>query len=209
MNTEDLTTLGAGFSSASFGSQAVFRTMLHALAHPGEIVHLKHDAEPPPHTNAASAVLLLAVLDPDCTLWLSPSLAQSAAAGWLRFHTGCTFVTEPDAAQFAWIASGDALPPFDAFAQGSDTYPDQSATCVVDAASFACEESESGFVLTGPGIETRRMLAVNGLSDTFADEWRRNHDRFPRGVDLFLCAVETIVGLPRTTRVVSLASAEV
>ncbi|KLN56037.1 phosphonate C-P lyase system protein PhnH [Variovorax paradoxus] len=203
MNANMLSTLGAGFTHAALGSQAVFRSALRALAHPGQVVELSHDAQVPSHGHGASAALLLALLDPDCRLWLSPSLAGSDAAAWLRFHTGCVLVDEPAQAQFAWIGEGDACPPLGAFAQGSDAYPDQSATCVIDVmdVSAPAEGSTPRWTLRGPGIKDRNAIAVEGLAPAFSTQWSANHALFPRGVDVFLAAPQRIVGLPRTTRI--------
>ena len=203
MNANMLSTLGAGFTDAALGSQAVFRSALQALSHPGRIVELSHDAQVPLQGHGASAALLLALLDPDCRLWLSPSLAGSDAAAWLRFHTGCVLVDEPAQAQFAWIGEGDACPPLDAFAQGSDAYPDQSATCVIDVmeVSVPAEGNLPRWTLRGPGIQDRNAIAVEGLAPAFAAQWSANHALFPRGVDVFLAAPRCIVGLPRTTRI--------
>ncbi|WP_369651269.1 MULTISPECIES: phosphonate C-P lyase system protein PhnH [unclassified Variovorax] len=203
MNANMLSTLGAGFTDAALGSQAVFRSALQALSHPGRIVELSHDAQAPSQGHGASAALLLALLDPDCRLWLSPSLAGSDAAAWLRFHTGCVLVEEPAQAQFAWIGQGDACPPLDAFAQGSDAYPDQSATCVIDVmeVSAPAEGNLPRWTLRGPGIQDRTVLAVEGLAPAFAAQWSANHALFPRGVDVFLAAPRRIAGLPRTTRI--------
>jgi alpha-D-ribose 1-methylphosphonate 5-triphosphate synthase subunit PhnH len=203
MNANMLSTLGAGFTDAALGSQAVFRSALQALAHPGRIVDLSHDAQAPSQGHGASAALLLALLDPDCRLWLSPSLAGGDAAAWLRFHTGCVLVDEPAQAQFAWIGEGDACPPLDVFAQGSDAYPDQSATCVIDVTdvSAPAEGSASRWTLRGPGIQDRSAIAVEGLAPAFTTQWSANHSLFPRGVDVFLAAPQRIVGLPRTTRI--------
>ncbi|MBD9667367.1 phosphonate C-P lyase system protein PhnH [Variovorax sp. VRV01] len=203
MNANMLSTLGAGFTDAALGSQAVFRSALQALSHPGRIVELSHDAQAPSQGHGASAALLLALLDPDCRLWLSPSLAGSDAAAWLRFHTGCVLVEAPAQAQFAWIGQGDARPPLDAFAQGSDAYPDQSATCVIDVmeVSAPAEGNAPRWTLRGPGIQDRNAIAVEGLAPAFAAQWSANHALFPRGVDVFLAAPRRIVGLPRTTRI--------
>jgi alpha-D-ribose 1-methylphosphonate 5-triphosphate synthase subunit PhnH len=206
MNPQDLSALGAGFSDAALGSQSVFRAALHALSHPGRVVELPHDAQTPSRGHAASAALLLALLDPDCTLWLSPSLAGSDAAAWLRFHTGCVLVDAPEAAQFAWLAQGDECPPLERFAQGSDAYPDQSATCVIDVAALA-EGGAGAWTLRGPGIRDSASIAVDGLphgadaTTSFASQWAANHAAFPRGIDVFLAAPKQIVGLPRTTRI--------
>ncbi|MGJ7505231.1 phosphonate C-P lyase system protein PhnH [Variovorax sp. ZT5P49] len=204
MNAHDLSKLGAGFSDPALGSQSVFRAALQALSHPGRVIALPHDAQTPSRGHAASAALLLALLDPDCTLWLSPSLAGSDAAAWLRFHTGCVLVDAPDNAQFAWVAQGDECPPLERFAKGSDAYPDQSATCVLDVAALT-EGGKAGWTLRGPGIQHSTRVEVGGLprpgASDFTAQWAANHAGFPRGIDLFLAAPQQIVGLPRTTRI--------
>jgi alpha-D-ribose 1-methylphosphonate 5-triphosphate synthase subunit PhnH len=208
MNMQDLAALGAGFANPAFGSQAVFRAALHALAHPGECVRVTHDAETPTRGHRASAALLLALLDPDCRLWLSSTFVDSNAGHWLRFHTGCAIVDAPGEAQFAWIALGDELPSFNVFPQGSDTYPDQSATCVIDVATVANGQHDASWSLTGPGIRSQRSLWIEGYPSGFVDDWERNHAGFPRGVDVFFATQEHIVGLPRTTRISHVAEVE-
>lgn len=201
MSTTPLASLGAGFSNEAFGSQAVFRAVLQALSHPGRTVAVEHDAQTPAVGHAASAAVLLALLDSDCTLWLSPKLAASDAGAWLRFHTGCTVVADAAQARFVWVAQGDALPALNRLALGTDIYPDQSATCVVDVprAATTVDASDAGH-LRGPGIQEVAALQVDGLPDDFEAQWAANHGVFPRGVDLLLATADHIVGLPRTTR---------
>jgi alpha-D-ribose 1-methylphosphonate 5-triphosphate synthase subunit PhnH len=201
MNANDLSALGAGFANQAFGSQAVFRAALHALAHPGQRVAVEHDADTPSDGHAVSAALLLALIDPDCKLWLSSSLANSDAANWLRFHTGCTIVKQRSEGQFAWIAVGDESPALADFAQGDDHYPDQSCTCVIDVWAISNKASAQSWTLTGPGIRSETSLHIEGSPARFAEQWRENHTRFPRGVDVFFATTEHIVGLPRTTRI--------
>jgi alpha-D-ribose 1-methylphosphonate 5-triphosphate synthase subunit PhnH len=183
----------------------VFRAALEALSHPGRPVDVPHDAQVPSRGHPASAALLLALLDPDCKLWLSPSLAGSDAAAWLRFHSGCVLVDEPADAQFAWIANGDEPPVFDSFDQGSDTYPDQSTTCVMDVPALAEGEDVGAWTLSGPGIREHAKLEVYGLPHEVAQrlvaQRAANHAAFPRGIDLFLATPRQIVGLPRSTRI--------
>ena len=202
MSVQDLSQLGAGFSHEGFGSQAVFRVALDALSHPGRCMPVGHDAQTPKTGQPAAAAVLLALLDSDCTLWLSPSLADSDAAAWLRFHTGCQLVDQADKAMFVWVAAGDEMPALDSFAQGSDNGPDQSATCVLDVAHMGVPtESEKHWLLRGPGIQDVTHLAVDGLSADFQAQWTANHANFPRGVDLFLATQTQLVGLPRTTSI--------
>lgn len=195
-----LSALGAGFSNEALGSQSVFRAVLQALSQPGAPVPVAHDAEVPTTCHSASAAVLLALLDSECTLWLSPRLAGSQAGVWLRFHTGCVLVDAPEQARFAWVATGDAMPALASLQRGSDEYPDQSATCVVDVAVLApAVEGAGAWRLTGPGIRDAQHLRVAGLPEYFVPQWAENHGAFPRGVDVVLATATHIAGLPRTT----------
>lgn len=196
MNAPDLSMLGAGFSCEALGSQAVFRAVLRALSHPGTAVDVPHDAEVPAGAQSAGAAALLALLDSDCTVWLSPAL--QAAGTWLRFHTGCEIVAEAAQARFVWVARGDALPALASLAQGSDAYPDQSATCIVEVDHLQGGGAE-GWVLSGPGVKGKVPFRAKGLPEDFAAQWAANHAVFPCGVDVLLAAGAQLVGLPRTT----------
>lgn len=202
MTPHDLSALGAGFSNEALGSQAVFRTALQSMSHPGRCINLNHDAQVPNSGHPASAALLLALLDADCTLWLSPKLAQSDAAVWLHFHTGCRLVDDFTQAQFAWVAAGDTSPALDTFAQGADAFPDQSATCVLDVLALQSSGHDAtGWTLTGPGISGCTVLKAEGLAPDFLTQWAANHARFPRGVDVFLTTRQQVASLPRTTHI--------
>jgi len=84
---------------------------------------------------------------------------------------------------------------------GSDADPDQSSTCVMDIAGFDVGKAPV-WRLSGPGIPETLNLQVDGMPAGFASEWRINHAAFPRGVDVFLANGQTLVGLPRTIRIV-------
>ena len=201
MNDQGLRHVVAGFAHESYGSQAVFRAALDALSHPGRPIELPLDTALPRCGHGAAAALLLGLLDADTSLWMSPRLAGSDASDWLRFHTGCTGVSRPQDAQFLWVAQGDALPDLSSLRQGTDQYPDQSATCVLEVNQF--QPDTMGWTLQGPGILGQRKLNVQGSPEDFAVQWSRNHASFPCGVDVFLCSTTHIVGLPRTTRLLT------
>jgi len=207
MNAQSMQSMVAGFDNEAFGSQAVFRVALQALSHPGQILTMPMDAQLPQSGHGAAALLLLGLLDADTTVWMSESLAQSDAAAWLRFHTGCLCVSDPHEAQFLWLAQGQDQgqdpnwPSLAQLRQGSDAYPDQSATCVIEVQGL--QPSASGWVLQGPGIATQQTLQVQGLAADFLAQWADNHGRFPQGVDVFLTTPTQVVGLPRTTRILN------
>ncbi len=198
----DLGGIGAGFADPSFGSQAVFRSCLEAISRPGTLLEVESEAEVPKGAHPAAYSLLLALLDQDTRLWIAPSLeasAHGAAIGeFLGFHTGCRRADTPCLADFALLSTGRGLPPLEAFASGSEDYPDRSATLVLQADEL---RDDSGWSLTGPGIRGRTRLAVAGLDHAFLAQWAANHGMFPRGVDIFISCGRRLVGLPRTTRI--------
>lgn len=193
----DLSRVGAGFADPVTASQAVFRDSLEALSQPGQLVDILSTAEAPAGVHAGSCALLLALLDQDTRLWLSPALASGGAPGYFRFHTGCTLAAEPASADFALVAEPSELPALDAFAAGSEAYPDRSTTLVVQVATL---EAGRGWTLSGPGIRSTRCLSVGGLGEGFVAQWAQNRRGFPCGVDVFITCGARIAGLPRTTR---------
>lgn len=186
MSALDLGGVEAGFADPALESQAVFRGALEALSRPGRIVECRR----------AATALALALLDQDTRLWVSPGANGEAAS--LRFHTGCALVDAAADAEFLLVGGAADLPELDSLACGTDETPHRSATVILRVASLA---ADSGWKLSGPGIRGAARLRVAGLGAAFLEQWARNGKRFPRGVDLFLCAGDRLCGLPRTTLV--------
>ena len=199
VNTTSLLNITPGFSDLAQGSQTVFRAALDALSRPGRIQTVHSDAQlPAGSAQSAAANVLLALLDQDCTLWLSPSLASAPVAAYLRFHTGCQIVDKPEQAQFVWAASGAELPPLGILANGTEYEPEFGATCLVQVDAL---DDAAGWTLRGPGIRDTQRLAVQGLPSDFVAQWTACQTHFPQGVDLLLSAGDRLAGLPRTTRI--------
>ena len=189
--------LAAGFADTALGPQAVFRTLLAALAAPGSLHELEAELPPPPPGLGRGAyAAVLALVDYEAPLWLAPEYADTAEA--LRFQTGATLVDDPARAAFALARDPVRLPALADFAQGSDIYPDRSTTLLLAVESLT---GEGAWRLTGPGIRDGARLGVRGLPFDFVGQWADNRERFPRGVDVFLFAGPVVVGLARTTRI--------
>ena len=186
--------LSPGFADPVGGAQLTFRAVLTALAEPGTVNELALALAPPAPLGLAAAATALSLLDGDTPLWCDAK--SRAAAPSLRFHTGAPLVEAPEQARFALIADPALLPSLAAFDAGTDEYPDRSATLIVEVAALGDGEP---LVLRGPGIPDRRTLKVAGLPAGFRAEWRSNHARFPRGVDVILTARGRLAGLPRST----------
>lgn len=189
-------TLAAGFSEPVFAAQHAFRAALMALAHPGRIVEVDVKLEAPPPLDISTAALALTLLDHETPLWLDAKL--QAAANYLRFHCGAPMAPAIGDAQFAFHADLRALPPLALYRRGTDEYPDDSATLVLQVEALA---ADGQLRLSGPGIADVTRLRVDGLDAGFWHAWPANNAAFPRGVDVFFTSGSRLCGLPRTTSV--------
>ena len=159
-----------GFSDPVLASQAVFRTVMEAMARPGQIAEIGVAIAPPAPLGIAAAALALTLLDFETPVWLDPTFAAPPEIdGWLKFHTGAPRAADPARAAFAFIAEPAAMPPFDAFALGSVEYPDRSTTLVLEVETLTDGDA---FHLSGPGIKGSRGLAAAPLPTDFAARWQ-------------------------------------
>lgn len=192
--------LAKGFDDPVLASQRVFRAVMEALARPGTIEPLAADLRPPAPLTPELAAVALALSDHEAPLWLDAPLARApAVADYLRFHAGAAIVAEPAAAAFALVADPARLPAFDAFALGTQDYPDRSATLVLAVETLS---NAGGFLLRGPGIADCAALHAAPLPRDFAARAKANRALFPRGVDLIFVAPGRVAGLPRSTEIV-------
>lgn len=186
-----------GFADPVFGSQAVFRRLMDAMASPGSIVDLGDAILPPTPLSPAAGAILAALADYDTPVWFEASNMSDAAA-WLAFHTGAKASAEAVDATFAVLVPGSAAARWSRFAVGTPSYPDRSATLLLPVEDLRTGPS---FELKGPGIETAVRIAPSGLPNGFAGAMTENRARFPLGFDLLLVCGREVLALPRTTRI--------
>jgi alpha-D-ribose 1-methylphosphonate 5-triphosphate synthase subunit PhnH len=120
-----------------------------------------------------------------------------AARDWVAFHCGAPWADDSGHADFVWART---MPDLMTLAAGSDDAPQTGATLILEVAGFATGQT---LHLAGPGLKEPGMLKVDGLPAAFATIWHANHARFPRGVDIILCAGTELVALPRSLRITS------
>jgi alpha-D-ribose 1-methylphosphonate 5-triphosphate synthase subunit PhnH len=191
--------LAPAFGDPVRGSQAVFRSVMDAMARPGTIVATGGLAQAPQPLGLVAAAVAHTLIDYETPVWLDPALAQSPeVAAWLRFHTGARLTDDPRQAAFGFIAAPPRLPPFEAFCQGSMEYPDRATTLVLQVERL----SDNGdFWLSGPGIRGSRALSASPLPADFVARMRANRARFPRGLDIIVASATTVAALPRSVHV--------
>jgi alpha-D-ribose 1-methylphosphonate 5-triphosphate synthase subunit PhnH len=121
----------------------------------------------------------------------------SEVTKWLKFHTGAPVIADSSICSFALIGDAAALPDLNRFSFGSNEYPDRSTTLILQVESLT---QGATFELSGPGIDGTAMLqAALQPSDLF-ERLAVNAALFPRGIDVVLVSDDSVVALPRTTR---------
>ncbi|MEX0956689.1 MAG: phosphonate C-P lyase system protein PhnH [Rhizobiaceae bacterium] len=197
--TADLDGVGGDFTEPVFGAQSTFRRVMDAMARPGSIQKLSDLPKPPAPLSAVAGAVASTLCDHDTPVWLDSALTVAQPlASWLGFHTGALVARNPAEAHFAFCSSPMELIALENFAQGSQEYPDRSATIVLQVTSF---ETGKPLALRGPGIKDGIEIAPHPLPRHFVEQWRQNRARFPRGVDIILAGPNAVAGLPRSVRI--------
>jgi alpha-D-ribose 1-methylphosphonate 5-triphosphate synthase subunit PhnH len=188
-----MTRLTPGFADPVMDGQASFRTILEAMSRPGRIQRITARITPPAPLCTAAAAALLTLADADTPLWLD---GGDTIAEWLRFHCGAPITPDIGAARFV-LTCGNA-PSLEALDAGTDEDPQLGATLILQVAGLVAGD---GWRLTGPGIQHEHRLRVLGAPADFTATWARNQALFPRGVDVLLCAGDSIAALPRSVMI--------
>lgn len=188
-----MTTQYPGFQNTVHDAQHSFRTLLDAMARPGQIYHIGAALKPPVGMMAGSAAACLALLDLDTSIWMQSGWHESVRS-WLLFHTGCRFVNDPAIADFALIHTWGTAPPLADFHLGMPEEPERSTTLLMQLDQI---EGSTSKLLSGPGVPSTRLISPQ-LSKSFWTEWRSNRQIYPLGVDVFLIHRHAVMGLPRS-----------
>jgi len=196
----EVNALEGGFSNPVLDAQSVFRALMNAMARPCNIARIDVGLAPPAPLHSAAGAVASALIDGDTPYWLDSALDDEALRSWLAFHTGGRPAASMPQAAFALVGEPSSMPPFERFAQGSQEYPDRSATLVLQLEAL---EGGASLTFAGPGIKDRAMIAPRGLPVDFAAQWNANRKRFPCGVDLILTASDALACLPRSARLIA------
>lgn len=178
--------LSGGFADPARNAAHAFRAVMEAIARPGTIQTLAGGEAP--GLSAAAATVLLTLTDTTTPLHLAGGFDSDGLRRWIAFHTGAP-ITAAENATFA-LGRWDDLQPISRFRIGEPSYPDRSATLIVEMDCLA----NDGRRLTGPGI---RDVIHLSLPETAA--FQANRALFPLGFDTILTCGNRLAALPRTT----------
>lgn len=193
--------LPPGFADKVLSAQSTFRSVMDAMARPGSVQRIVPIAGSSGLMMRGTAAIALTLFDHDTPLWLDARMAENTdVVKWLKFHTGAPVVEDASIASFALISDGVLLPTLERFALGTNEYPDRSTTVIVQIESL---DSGRSFELRGPGIDGIATLQASIKPFDLFERLRMNEALFPRGIDVVLVADDSVVAIPRTTRVVS------
>ncbi len=181
-----------GFADPVFDAQAMFASLLQAMSRPGTIVDFGKRCTPPAPLSPAQGAILCALADADTPVFVEGG--NDALAAWLGFQTGAR-LAEPQEARFAVAGRFDETA-LKTFPLGTLTYPDRSATLLVEVVSL---EGGEPLRLTGPGIAGEASVHIEGLGRGFLAARQANRALNPCGLDLILTAGSRALCLPRST----------
>ena len=195
--------LPAGFADKVLSAQATFRSVMDAMARPGQRAahrgRRRHAAADDARHRRDRA---------DAVRSRHADLARSArcretpdVAKWLKFHTSAPVVADPSICSFALIGDAAALP-----AARSLRVRQQRISRSLDHADPAGRKPDrrAGVRTARPRHRRHRDLAGHDPAvGSVRAACRSTPTLFPRGIDVVLVADDAIVAIPRTTRLVA------
>ena len=175
-------------------SQAVFDTLLRSLAEPGTIRSLPAEVVPyGPHA------MVLALADVDIRVHVDAAFGPEAAEA-VRRATGARLVGL-DRADLVALRDGrsEAL---SELRTGTPFAPEDGAKVSIRVAGIGVSRSALRLCLTGPGVDGRRFVGVDGLVAAAATMLGQGSGRYPAGYDTWLVSDDgSVIGVPRSTTV--------
>ena len=114
----------------------------------------------------------------------------------IRFHSGAPLAATAQEVCFALFDEQLQAADLQALPHGTEISPEFGATVIVQLAEL---ESGAPLRLTGPGIESQRLIAPR-LPPALLD-YGQPPAALPLGLDILLTCGDRLLAIPRTTRV--------
>lgn len=185
-----------GLQNPVMDAQQIFRQLLNGMSQPGSIAAIDYTVQHPMGLNPATYAVALSMLDQDTPLKLAASVNNAAARDSLHFHNSVPLVDSVSAADFV-ICNEVDRPDLETLNIGSDAWPDQSCTLIVQCQSFY---NGITYRATGPGIQSSTKIRCSAFNDTLPHQREKLAHRFPLGIDLILTCGKEFFCIPRTTK---------
>lgn len=192
---------------AVFDSQKAFRTLLRAMARPGEIERLPHTQLCPPQGLSPYPMLVLfSLLDHEVSFevidekHIIANLAE--VTNYIAVRTRSSVIPFRNA-DFILVYGGTSKGRIVEAQRGTLEYPDRGATVLYEVNAIGEILSDGiELQLTGPGIKDRRCLCIDGLARDEVESILKTRQEFPLGVDIILSDSQgKVAALPRSTEI--------
>jgi alpha-D-ribose 1-methylphosphonate 5-triphosphate synthase subunit PhnH len=170
-----------------FDAQREFRMIMDCMAHPGKINRLPlMDIQPPSHLNRGSALIGFALLNSDVLFHVSGENNEETSS-YIAMNTGAQVAIIGNA-DFIFINGYEEAATISEAKKGSLSYPEDSATLIVDVDQISDEYFADAVkvVLKGPGIKTETVVYVSGIYKELLQAVKTQNSEFPLGIDLML-----------------------
>lgn len=190
-----------GFPNPSTDAAHSFRSLLTAMSRPGSIhpqaIKLPSVAKLTP----VACLIALTLVDHESLVWLNDDLDDEAVKQFFKFNCSAPLTKQPEQAMLAFFSGCPTPQDLADFNKGNPSYPDASATLIIQVKSLSHEANDNAVTLTGPGIQTEQILHVGGLNGDFWAWFQTNQKLFPLGNDIILAAPDCLAALPRSTKI--------
>ena len=191
--------LPAGFADKVLSAQSTFRSVMDAMARPGSVQRIVAVAGAPAAMMRGTAAIALTLFDHDTPLWLDPWMSETPeVTSWLKFHTGAPVIADSSICSFALIGDARALP-----GARSLCVRQQRVSGPLDDADPAGRKPDArscARIARSRHRRHRRLAGHDPADGPFAAARDQSAALFPRGIDVVLVHDDTIVAIPRTTR---------
>lgn len=177
--------------------QKNYRALLEAMARPGtcQLLEFSNALNNSDTNEKANIALLASLVDQSVTLSDPHGMINQDELVLLQAKSA-----SPRQADFI-LVSGNQSPEFEP-KLGSLPSPELSATIVLHVENiFDDHQGNLKLKLLGPGVNGEQLCSINGLNSDWLIARQNWVCSFPLGVDFFLVDDDSVMALPRTTKV--------
>jgi alpha-D-ribose 1-methylphosphonate 5-triphosphate synthase subunit PhnH len=186
-----------------FDAQAHYRIILDAMARPGKVCRLPVlELDAPEGIHSASLLTGFALLNADVSFAV-PGREDMSIGEYISLNTSSRH-TEAEHANFVFLQGGQ-VQEIAHLKMGTLSYPEESATLIVDVAAISGGPLPGALALelSGPGVNGSSKVYVDGLNVFILRALRQQNLEFPLGIDaIFTDTEQRIFCIPRTSRII-------
>jgi alpha-D-ribose 1-methylphosphonate 5-triphosphate synthase subunit PhnH len=185
-----------------FDAQEHFRLLLDSMSRPGKInTFPSADIFPPEGLTHAAALTGFALLNPDATYYIAGENAD-AIAEYLLINTASQRA-EIAVADYVFIPQGYFGEDLSEARTGTPTYPEDSATFIIDCDLISEGPHGNSLKLTlrGPGVNGEAEVFVSGIDADLLEFVKEQNSEYPLGLDLIITdSYNNVICVPRSNK---------